>query len=250
MKKILLFTLLSFSVVSFAQVTVNIAGPVSFNGAGFGLLYDASELQGTLTSVEISATLDASVNETYADDLTIAVTDSNNLGTANILLQAGGYSDFGAAEQQPWPSGGSEAPGTVVSGTIVLTTPINFTANPAYAVFLGNGYADANPPTNSGTWSNISITFYGLTETTASAESFDNLKLNIYPNPANDVLNITSELATIQTVSIVDLNGRTVKQFEVNNTNSQINVSDLNAGVYMLNIQSEEGKTVKKFIKN
>ncbi len=249
MKKKLLFFLI-FPIISFAQVTVNIAGPLSFNGAGFGLLYDAAELQGTLTSIEISATLDASVNETYADDLTIAVTDSNDLGTSNLLLQAGGFSDFGAAEQQPWPNGASEVPGTVVSGTIVLAAPINFTANPDYAVFLGNGYADANPPTNSGTWSNISITLYGVTENTASAESFDNLKLNIYPNPANDVLNITSELATIQTVSVVDLNGRTVKQVELNKTYSQINVSDLNSGVYMLNIQTEEGKTVKKFVKN
>lgn len=97
----------------------------------------------------------------------------------------------------------------------------------------------------------LMIDDFKVTAATLSTENFNmNNKFVISPNPANNILNITSDIAKIQSVSIVDLNGRTVKQLEVNNTNSQINVSDLNAGVYMLNIQSEEGKTVKKFIKN
>lgn len=250
MKKTLLILLLS-SAFSFAQVSVTVPGPITFNGASFGLLYDAGDLQGTLTSVTINATLDASISDTYADDLTIAVTDSNSLATASLLFQGGGFSNFGAPDRQPWPNGASDIPGTVVSGTITLATPIDFTANPDYAIFLGNGYANANPPTNSGTWSNISITLNGVTETTASSASFVSNSISVYPNPATSVVNLSSKDGLIfENVTIVDVNGRTVKTVAVNQTQSQINVSDLNSGIYFLNIETNEGSTVKKFIKN
>ncbi|UGS24838.1 T9SS type A sorting domain-containing protein [Flavobacterium channae] len=245
-KTLLLFTL--FSAFSFAQVNVNITGPITFGGASFGMLYDAGDLQGTLTSVTITATLTASVNETYADDLTIAVADGNSLSTANFLFQGGGYSNFGAPDRQSWPNGGSDVVGTVVSGTITLASGIDFTANPAYAIFLGNGYADAQTPTNSGTWSNISITLNGVTETPASASDFNSNSFTIYPNPVSNVLNISnSNNFDVKGISITDINGRVVK----NQTGSltQVNVADLNAGVYFVTIEASEGKTTKKFIK-
>jgi hypothetical protein len=83
----------------------------------------------------------------------------------------------------------------------------------------------------------------------ASAEDFNSNVFNLYPNPANDVLNINSELEEIKLLSIADLNGRIVKSLEVNQTSSQINVSDLASGTYFVTITSEEGNTVKKFIK-
>ena len=245
-KTLLLFTL--FSVFSFAQVSVNLPGPVTFGGASFGMLYDAGDLQGTLTSVTITATLTASVNETYADDLTIAVTDGNNLATANLLFQGGGYSNFGAPDHQYWANGGSDVAGTVVSGTITLASGIDFTANPDYAIFLGNGYADAQTPTNSGTWSNISITLNGVTETAASASDFNSNSFAIYPNPASNVLNISNaNNIEIKSVTITDINGRVVKNQQ--GALTQINVSDLNSGAYFVTIEAAEGKTTKKFIK-
>lgn len=70
----------------------------------------------------------------------------------------------------------------------------------------------------------------------------------VYPNPAKDVLNITnSNNVDIKNISITDLNGRVVKSQVASFT--QINVSDLNAGVYFLTIEASEGKTTKKFIK-
>lgn len=251
MKKTLL--LLSFiSSFAFSQVSGNLPGPFTFSGASFSLLYDAGDLQGTLTSVTINATLDASIDDTYADDLTVAITDSNSLATAVILFQGGGYSNFGAPDRQPWPNGASDAPGTVVSGTITLATPINFTANPAYAIFLGNGYANANPSTNSGTWSNISITLNGVTETPASSDDFIASKFSIYPNPANNILNISNADFDIKQVGITDVNGRAIKTIiqSFPSQETTIDVSDLSAGIYMIVINTTEGKAVKKFVKN
>ena len=190
--------------------------------------------------------------DTYADDLTVAVTDSNSLATANLLFQGGGFSNFGAPDRQPWPNGASDIPGTVVSGTITLATPIDFTANPAYAIFVGNGYANTNPPTNSGTWSNISITLNGVTETPASSDDFIASTFNVYPNPTSNILNVSGNNLPIRKLGISDINGRAIKTIipSISSEQMSIDVSDLSAGVYLLVIDTEEGNAVKKFIKN
>jgi hypothetical protein len=73
-----------------------------------------------------------------------------------------------------------------------------------------------------------------------------------FPNPVNDVITLTNaESTTVDSISISDINGRTVKSIAVNNLSEiQINVADLTAGVYLMNINSNAGKAVKKFIKN
>lgn len=84
-------------------------------------------------------------------------------------------------------------------------------------------------------------------ESDANTENFSSSTFSVYPNPVKDVLNISNSMnAEINTVTVVDINGRTVKQF---GSVSQINVSDLNAGVYFVNINSNEGSTTKKIVK-
>lgn len=85
----------------------------------------------------------------------------------------------------------------------------------------------------------------GLNESLAS-------KFTMYPNPAQNVVNLGSnENILISGVSIVDINGRVVKSGNYDGlSNVQINTSDLSAGVYMLNIVSDKGITTKKLMKN
>lgn len=77
-------------------------------------------------------------------------------------------------------------------------------------------------------------------------------KFSIYPNPANNVLNISNnDNIVLNNVEINDINGRTIKTIEANNVSEiQINVAELSAGVYFLNINSDAGSAVKKIIKN
>lgn len=77
-------------------------------------------------------------------------------------------------------------------------------------------------------------------------------KFNAYPNPANNVVNISNnDNIALTNVDINDINGRTVKTIKVNNLSEvQLNVADLSAGVYFMNINTESGIAVKKFIKN
>ena len=70
---------------------------------------------------------------------------------------------------------------------------------------------------------------------------------DIYPNPTSNVLNISNRNnIEINTISISDLNGRVIRNA---NSGTSINVSDLNAGVYFVTIETAEGKSTKKFIK-
>lgn len=89
-------------------------------------------------------------------------------------------------------------------------------------------------------------------ESTLSANKHLEEVFNISPNPTSDIVNISSSLNTNLTqVNVIDLNGRTVKAFNLGGVaNAQINIADLSSGVYMLNITSEEGTTTKKIVKN
>lgn len=73
-----------------------------------------------------------------------------------------------------------------------------------------------------------------------------------FPNPANDIISLTnSNNVSVESIVISDINGRTVKNVNFTNVDQiQFNVSDLNSGVYFMNINTNEGKAVKKFIKN
>lgn len=66
--------------------------------------------------------------------------------------------------------------------------------------------------------------------------------LNIFPNPANDVLNITSNSTADKNVQLFDLTGKKVLDVT---TVSQVNVSTLKAGIYVAKI-SEAGKTATR----
>jgi len=73
--------------------------------------------------------------------------------------------------------------------------------------------------------------------------------LSIYPNPVQDVLNIktTADLNN-KIATVFDLNGKRVLNTKLQNTTS-LNVSQLNAGLYLLRIESGGKSTTRKFVK-
>ena len=130
----------------------------TWTGFNFTEAYAAGSLTGTLSGATVNATLNASTAYTYADDLCIYVAGSPlALGG---LLQCGGFSNLSATQRYSWANGGSNAPGTPVTGTVNFTTGINMATNPANAsIWIGNGYGAAG---TSGTWTG-SITLLGVT---------------------------------------------------------------------------------------
>ncbi len=74
---------------------------------------------------------------------------------------------------------------------------------------------------------------------------FDN-NISIYPNPAQNILNIQTE-EKINTINIIDMLGR---NSVINNfNNNQVDVSNLSSGLYFITIQAENGSFKQKFIK-
>lgn len=70
------------------------------------------------------------------------------------------------------------------------------------------------------------------------------ISFSIYPNPTQDVLNIASQ-QPIETVKIYNLQGQLIKE----GSSNRVDVSQLNTGLYFIQL-SVDGKTVtKKFIK-
>ncbi len=145
------------------------------------------------------------------------------------------------------PTGASDF--TIISGTGNLTAPF---PNWEEKTFSLDNYA--NQTVRIGILCNSNDRYFFMVDdfsvTTASASVDSPLanSFSVYPNPANDVLNIANTIgAELISISVTDLNGRTVKQF--NSSVEQINISDLNAGVYFVNINSTEGSLTKKIVK-
>jgi hypothetical protein len=137
----------------------------TFTGFDFIRAYAAGSLTGILTGATVNATLYASTNYTYADDLCVYVgpTPFNYGG----LLQCGGYSNLNATQRYRWASGGSNTPGTPVTGTVNFTTAINMAANPTQSIWIGNGYSASG---TSGTWTGT-ITLLGVSFNTADCNN-------------------------------------------------------------------------------
>ena len=82
-----------------------------------------------------------------------------------------------------------------------------------------------------------------------SLNDLDQLTFKTYPNPANDILNISasSKLTQIEIYSIL---GRKVLTKDINTTEDQINISNLTKGVYIIKTYIDNAVGSFKFIKN
>jgi hypothetical protein len=85
---------------------------------------------------------------------------------------------------------------------------------------------------------------------TFSSDDFFSKNLSLYPNPTSDFVNLTSSNALINSIKITDLNGRTVRSLNLSSVNAtQINVSDLMSGVYIISVETAEGTGTSRFVK-
>ena len=73
-------------------------------------------------------------------------------------------------------------------------------------------------------------------------------KVKVYPNPANDIVNIETELE-ILSCGIYSINGQCIKEIFVNNSlKIELWANDFPAGIYLLRIQTNQGVAHKKLI--
>jgi len=84
---------------------------------------------------------------------------------------------------------------------------------------------------------------------TAGVKQFDKKAISVYPNPATDVLNVSSQNDVISTIEVYNLIGQQVINVAPNATLATVNVSALKAGVYMVNATVNGKTSTSKFIK-
>ena len=89
------------------------------------------------------------------------------------------------------------------------------------------------------------IIFENTSPSTASISEI-NADINTYPNPVEDVLNISVDENS--SLSLLNVNGEEVKTFDVKAGNNQFDISDLPSGVYL--IKGDKGLSTKKIVKN
>jgi hypothetical protein len=67
----------------------------------------------------------------------------------------------------------------------------------------------------------------------------------IFPNPTSDVVSIQSE-DIIKEVNLIAISGETVKSIQANSDNLTFNVSNLNSGIYILHINTDNAMITRK----
>uniref|UniRef100_UPI003F6A171D T9SS type A sorting domain-containing protein n=1 Tax=Polaribacter sp. TaxID=1920175 RepID=UPI003F6A171D len=95
------------------------------------------------------------------------------------------------------------------------------------------------------TWTAYFVSGEG-TQSTLSVEENSTTDFSIYPNPVNNILNVSAN-AKVESLRLYNITGKLIKS----NTNSNsINVSELSKGMYILEVISDARKEVKRVIKN
>ena len=183
----------------------------------------ASSSNITVTTVNVNACngvgMSQPISVTFTATPTAAgsFTTSGNVATfANTSTGAGSYSwDFG-----DFSNSSASAPTHA------------YAANGAYTVTLTA--INGNCTSTTSFTVNISV----------ALDELQGITLNLFPNPANQEVNIALNGAALESVVVIDQFGRTVKVSNVSN----INVSDLATGVYQVILYTDKGNITRRLV--
>lgn len=151
----------------------------------------------------------------------------NNITNLEMLNSYGMYYSIFAYDGMGNDMGG------VVTGDVT---------NPVY-----NEYIDENELTNNLDAMPTANTVYRFTVNSLAVQDQEKVTFSMFPNPTTNVLNLTFAEEVNKPYSVYDLLGREVLKGDINSVNqSQINVSTLQNGTYILRIAG----STQKFVKN
>ncbi|ESU28182.1 hypothetical protein FLJC2902T_15270 [Flavobacterium limnosediminis JC2902] len=243
----------AFNFIGWADPAPVSGGAWSFNAAGVGnptvqngatSVFSSSVTTGPTNSSVISR----GINLVAGQQATISFYALNYRATGNTTSTSSFEVRHGSAQTVVSQTNliGSE---TAFSGSAFVLKTYTFTPSTTGVYYFSIKHTS---PANAGGAAHALIIDNFTVTQTLSTDDFISSKLSVYPNPVNNVVNISNaENLQINTVVINDINGRTVKTVNVNGVaETQINVSDLNSGIYFMNIETNEGTATKKIIKN
>ena len=168
--------------------------------------------------------------------------------SASEKLQVMVSSDCGETWTTVWEKSGADL-ATVTSGSGEFTpTASQYKRDEKVSLsdYAGMSSVIVKFVFTSGYGNNVYVDNIEIANSPLDVEEVDESSLAIFPNPVKDVLNINYDKAISQ-IDVYDVNGKLVKTLTT--VGSSINVSDLSDGIYMLNIQTEEGLVIRKIVK-
>ena len=202
---------------------------------------------------------DVFVQAGFTDDFTTAA-NVNNSGYEGLYVfktpaPSATPNAFGQLEEEwgsPWDWWDNVTYGIQadsVNGIPGATSPAFFEAN----ALLGNPDMSANKgrsyiDTIQGYLNPRIYVGLGLSATPIGLNEVIDASTEIYPNPANNSLNIVSYAVGINTISIYNLNGQEVLNTEVNANQIRLNTSNLSNGAYIIDIKSNNTSVKRKLI--
>lgn len=127
-----------------------------------------------------------------------------------------------------------------------ISIPFTYSGGGAVAkieVWAQSSYSEDGTPVTGSTLSVDNFAVSGVN----GVEEFE-LASNVYPNPATTTLNFNLN-AEVSEISIIGLDGKVAAKHVVNGTLVSIDVSDLNAGVYVYEVVTSEGTVRNTFVK-
>lgn len=89
-----------------------------------------------------------------------------------------------------------------------------------------------------------------ITQATLSLGDFEKESFAIFPNPAQNLVNIQNNQKNIEEIQLYDLTGRLLVNVRPESAFSQLNLSNLTNGLYLLKVTSDGKSVTKKIVKN
>ncbi|WP_181369425.1 fibronectin type III domain-containing protein [Flavobacterium album] len=219
------------AVYSFSVVAADAAGNVAANNP---IVLEATTMEDTNTECAgmSSSAQDGAFSigynysfETVGNDVTATFTmlDTDKVGVVAYLWQ-----------QTPF----TETPMTNTDGLTFTATVTGQTAGTDLAFAVKFAYAGGQSVTNYYTYTVGEDCGLGIETPELEAA------VKLYPNPANNVVNIDSQLSNISKVEVYSVLGTKVME----SANTQLNVENLSDGIYMVKIYAGNKSVTKKLV--
>jgi hypothetical protein len=81
-----------------------------------------------------------------------------------------------------------------------------------------------------------------------SNPTFNENTVSLYPNPAQNILNIQNTANNLSKLQIYDLNGRLLQNHAMQTNEVSLDVSQLNSGIYLVVLENEMGHQISRKI--
>ena len=126
-----------------------------------------------------------------------------------------------------------------------LTNPADAVASISYPVAFSNDGMTMTIDINfgGGFWHFV----FNKEADQGSVKTVDRNLFNVYPNPATNEINVTSD-ERLTNVTILDITGKIVYTSSEITSNQTVNVSSLNRGIYMVQVMTDNKTSVKRLI--